>query len=239
MDSARVTRGLALSLSGLVLCGALRAADPQFAVAPSSLSFGDVQLGEVKTLRFVVRNLLTTPLVVNITQPPNFFSASPAGQITLNPREMRAVDVAYPRPPQQFCDASPGSLTVTAGSERAAVSLSGRLICPELSVVGVGPVLSLQGDRILAKFSVINTGTVPSNPCTGQVLLDGAVVQNFAIPALTTLASGSGAQKNFEFLLPATRRGAHTVEVRVDTDNQNKEGREGDHNRKSNTITVP
>lgn len=239
MTFARVIRGSALSLSWLVLCGALRAADAQFAVAPSSLAFGDVQLGEVKKLKFVVRNLLTTSLVVNITHSPNFFSASPAGQVTLGPREMKAVDAAYPRPPQQICSASSGLVTVTAGSERATVSLSGKLICAELQVVGIGPVLSLQDGRILAKFGVINSGTIPSNKCTGQLLLDGAVVQQFEIPSFTTLASStSGAQKAFQLLVPATR-GAHTVEVRIDTDNQNKEGREGDDNRQSRTITVP
>lgn len=233
MTFGRLIPGFALFVSCHMFFGTLHSAT-QFAVSPSSLSFGDIQLGETKQLIFRLGNLQTTPLVVNISFSTSNFSVSPAGQVTLNPKEKILVTVSGPV--SNRCLTYSGLVRIAAGSEQETVSLSAKRICPELSFVGSpGINLSVQDRRILTKFTVASGGTVASNKCTGQIVLDGHVVQNFEIPSLIT--SFPGNQKSFQLLVP-TEAGAHNIQVLIDTDNQNKEYGEND-NIRFGSITVP
>ena len=90
MDFTKLVRGFALFVAGLMLCGTLHAAAP-FQVTPSALSFGEVNLGDSKTLSFKVINLQAAPLQVTISHPTGFIAINPIGQLTLGPNESKEV----------------------------------------------------------------------------------------------------------------------------------------------------
>ncbi|MCI0605380.1 hypothetical protein L0156_20540 [bacterium] len=224
----------------LMLCGTLCAA-PAFQVTETALSFGDLTFGQSRTLSFKVINLQATQLTVTMRQVTALFSISFGSgsqlcqpcQLTLGPNEIKVVDVTFPGTPR--CVQVNTPLTVTEGSDQASVSLSAKLLCPELQFVGTGLSLSVQGNDIKASFSVINTGTVPSNLCAGQVLRNGTVVQNFEIPVLSTSVPTN--QRSFQQLIPSSA-GQNNIEVRLDTSNQNQEAQEDSNNRDTATITI-
>ena len=226
-------------VSCLTFCGTLQAAGKLFSVSPSNIAFGDMQFGsQAKNLKFIVKNLQTTPLVVNITHASNFFSVNPSGQVTLSPSETKSVEVIFPLPPPLArCDLASDSVTITSGSQRALVSVSAKLICADLDFVGNSFNLSIENRQIKVRFIVINVGTAPSNACSGVVLVDDVPVQNFEVPAFTDRFSVPANQKGFQLFVRAAP-GAHQVQVRVDTNNQNKEPRE-ENNKESGSITVP
>jgi hypothetical protein len=235
----RLIRIFLFLVSCLTVCGTLQAAAEQFSVSPSNIAFGDMQFGsQAKNLKFVVKNLQTTPLVVNVAHASNFFSVNPSGQVTLTPGETKSVEVIFPLPPPMArCDLASDSVTVTTATQRAVVSVSAKLICADLDFVGSSLNLSIENRQIKVRFIVINVGTAPSNACTGVVLVDDVPVQNFEIPAFTDRFSVPANQKGFSLFVRAAP-GPRQVQVRVDTNNQNKEPRE-DNNKEHGAITVP
>src|SRR5258705_7607395 len=72
-------QGFAVFVSCLMLCGTLYAATT-FQVTPTSLTFGDVNVGESKTQIFKVTNLQSTSLDVTISHVTGFITITPAGQ---------------------------------------------------------------------------------------------------------------------------------------------------------------
>jgi hypothetical protein len=238
MDFTKLIRSFITFVSCLLLCGTLRAAT--FEVQPTTLSFGELRLGESKTLSFTVTNLQETSLAVSIQAPTAFIAiagstSTVAQQLTLGPKEKREVQVTFPGNPRCLSIGNP--ITVTSGSDQVSVAVSAKLLCPELEFVGTGPTLSLQGSNIKATFPVINTGTIPSRACAGQIADEnGTVVQSFNVPALSTDLPTD--QQGFSFLIPTTP-GTHTLTVAFDTNDQNGEAQEGNNNSRSRTINVP
>jgi hypothetical protein len=68
------------------------------AIAPSSLNFGNVTVGQTMQQQFTVTNPSTTsPLVLNVTNPvfPFFIQGGAAGSATIAPGESRTYTVSY------------------------------------------------------------------------------------------------------------------------------------------------
>lgn len=110
---------------------------------------------------------------------------------------------------------------------------------PDLTFVGISPLVSSQPGKIIIQVSVINTGSSSTNECKGNILVDGALTEAFAIPSLAALSfpPTSANQKQFNFTIPSAP-GAHTVEVRLDVNNENSESNER-NNTRSRSVTVP
>ncbi len=110
---------------------------------------------------------------------------------------------------------------------------------PDLTFVGTTPLISTQAGKIIIDLRVINIGSSSSNECKGNILVDGALNQAFLIPTLAAASSPptSANQKQFNFTIPSVP-GPHTVEIRLDVNNQNSESNEA-NNTASRNVTVP
>jgi len=110
---------------------------------------------------------------------------------------------------------------------------------PDLTFGGTSPVVSTKPGQIAILVNVINVGSSSTNESKGNILVDGALTEAFAIPGLAASSSPptSASQKTFNFTIPAGP-GLHTVEIRLDVNNQNRESDEG-NNTASRSVTVP
>jgi hypothetical protein len=238
MNFTKLLRSFAfLGFSWLILCGTLCAAT-LFQVSTTSLAFGELNIGQSNSQNFKVVNLQPTPLEISMVSTTAFFAINAIGQtpvacggcpmgFTLAPNETKEVQVRFPG--AQACEETNTVLTLRAGADEVKISLTGKLLCPEL--IFSGPVLSLKNNAIIAHISLTNVGTLPSVACVGQVSIDGRVVQAFDIPILPPNS------KQFDFVVPASP-GSHTIGIAIDSNNANREARE-ENNTRSNTITVP
>lgn len=110
---------------------------------------------------------------------------------------------------------------------------------PDLTYVGVGPLVSDQNGSIFIRVNVINDSPDPAVACKGNILIDGAIAKVFDIPALAgnaTQATTGANQKVIDLTVPSTV-GSHTVEINLDSDNQNKESDEN-NNKATRSVTV-
>jgi hypothetical protein len=110
---------------------------------------------------------------------------------------------------------------------------------PDLTHVGVSPLVSALTSPIVIRVNVINNSPDPSVACKGNILVDGAVAKVFDIPALAgnaTQTTTGANQKVIDLTVPATV-GTHTVEINLDSDNQNKESDEN-NNKATRSVTV-
>src|SRR6266571_3677666 len=98
MNSINLLRKSILFLSLLCFCIPLHAT-PSFQVSPDTLSFGELQLGQSKTLSFTITNLQNTALPLTISQVVSFYAINPRYSVTLGPNESKQVDVTFPAPP--------------------------------------------------------------------------------------------------------------------------------------------
>jgi len=111
---------------------------------------------------------------------------------------------------------------------------------PDLTFVGTTPLVSTQAGKIIIDLlSVINIGSSSTNECKGNILVDGALKDAFLIPSLAapSFPSTAASQKDFNFTIQSVP-GPHTVEIRLDVNNQNNESNEG-NNTRSRSVTVP
>jgi hypothetical protein len=109
---------------------------------------------------------------------------------------------------------------------------------PDLTFVGNTILVStLPGKIIIDKVSAINVGPANSVECKGNIFVDGALKDAFLIPALNGTSVSGSRQKDYQFTIQSVS-GSHTLEVRLDVNEQNKESNELNNN-KSVTVTVP
>ena len=110
---------------------------------------------------------------------------------------------------------------------------------PDLTYVGTSPGVSGLTTPINIRVNVINNSPDPTVACKGNILVDGAVAKVFDIPALAgnaTQTTTGANQKVIDLTVPTTV-GTHSVEVNLDSDNQNKESNES-NNQRTRSITI-
>ena len=183
-----------------------------FVPLPTSLAFGDVATGTVRTLGVTFTNTGTQPETVSATGAPDApFTATglPAAGTSVQPQQSVTVQVAYA---PTTAGGNTGTLSVTGQSGTATVGLTGTAITGQAQLT-VTPATTdfgqvAVGQSVTRTFDIRNTGNIPltltkaappaapfvvSNPVSeGQVIGAGDVVHQAVTFSPTAVGAAGG-----------------------------------------------
>jgi hypothetical protein len=207
---------------------------------PNSLNFGNVEIGgTAKILSFETRHDADHQLTCKASLLPGS-----ATQFVVAPDRQSIEQFDGGRFDVQLiasgtAGAVQGTVSIACGQAAASVSLSGTLVAaakPNLFFLGTSPQISVSNGVATVTADIRNSGNVGTNPCKMSVRVDGAAVTSFVagfdnvdIPALGPFqdAANNSTSKVVKFQTNLT--GDHTVQVQLDSDNQNIEINESDN----------
>lgn len=202
---------------------------------PAQIDFHGVQLNAQVTPQTVKMSAIsTTPIAFDASIDPPF-SVSPVSGTVSQSSSVTFKITANTATAGQFIK----SLKVVNHARQS-------FVLGTMSFVGI-TVLSPQPDLVVRSVDAFKSGVVngknqitvrplienhgaTSVACTNEVLFDGVVQATFTLDPLAT-----STQKEILFLTDKT--GSHEIKVRVDTDNKNAEGTQGEANN-GNGVTI-